>query len=142
MKAQTPPSEMVPLIESHEKGEPPATDASLTPPQSVDMPLAFETTSSGTLTRQVPQESQLGQAIVNLVKPIEPPVTYTEILKFFWWSVMVILSQLWKDISSGRIYKPLLRTDFTTHYFVSFSRRLETQLIWNSRFQLCGVARA
>lgn len=142
MKSQTPPNELIPWTDLHGKEEPLLKDVSLTPPQSVDMPLVTETNSSGTLTRQVPEESQLGQAIVNLVKPAEPPVTYTEVLKFIWWSLMVIMSQLCKDISSGRIYKPLLRTDFTTHYFVSLICQDRIALTLSSPFQLCEAARA
>lgn len=58
---------------------------------------------------------------VNLIKPVEPPVTYLETLKFIWWSILVVLTQLWRDVRSRRFYIPLLKTDFMTHYFVCCS---------------------
>lgn len=58
---------------------------------------------------------------VNLVKPVEPPVTYLEIFKFIWWSLLVVLTQVWRDVKSRKLYVPLLKTDFMTHYFVCYS---------------------
>ncbi|KAL9590199.1 MAG: hypothetical protein Q9203_001011 [Teloschistes exilis] len=41
---------------------------------------------------------------VNLVKPVEPPVTYLEIFKFIWWSLFVVLTQAWRDVKSRKFY--------------------------------------
>ena len=85
----------------------------MTPPNSA--PLSRSPSNSIPVQTQLP----IGKAFVNLVKPAEPPVTYLEFLKFFVWSIMVVITQLWRDLSSGKFYKPLLSTDFVTHYFVS-----------------------
>ena len=58
------------------------------------------------------------EKVVNLIRPVEPPVTYLEILKFIYWSLLVILTQAWRDGKARRLYVPLLKTDFMTHYFV------------------------
>ncbi len=59
-------------------------------------------------------------AVVDLIKPTEPPVTYSEMFLFVVWSFVLVLKQVWRDISSFNWYRPLLSTDFMTHYFVSF----------------------
>ena len=54
----------------------------------------------------------------------------------------MVLTQLWSDVSSGKLYKPLLSTDFMTHYFASASatRAVEkTFLTISSTFPLAGV---
>ena len=82
------------------------------------------------------------RSLVNLIKPVEPPVTYLEILKFVVWSITVVLTQLWSDVSSGKLYKPLLSTDFMTHYFASHSATRaggKLFLIVRSTFPLAGV---
>lgn len=84
-----------------------------TPPNSA--PMSRLNSNSTPIQAQLPS----GKAFVNLVKPAEPPVTYLEVLKFLVWSIMVVLIQLRRDLSSGTFYKPLLSTDFMTHYFVS-----------------------
>jgi len=57
--------------------------------------------------------------VVNLVKAIEPPVTYTQIFLFVIWMFAVFFQQIWRDIKSLNWYRPLLSSDFMTHYFVS-----------------------
>ena len=61
-------------------------------------------------------------AVVDLIKPVEPPVTYHEIFLFVVWSFVLVLKQVWRDISSFNWYRPLLSNDFMTHYFVSLLR--------------------
>jgi hypothetical protein len=82
-----------------------------TPPSSAP---SRRPSQSGPSQAQLPIE----QAVINLIKPVEPPVTYLEIFKFIWWSITVVVTQLWGDLKSGKFYKPLLSTDFATHYFV------------------------
>ncbi|KAI4199277.1 MAG: hypothetical protein LQ350_004737 [Teloschistes chrysophthalmus] len=66
---------------------------------------------------------------VNLVKPVEPPVTYLEILKFIWWSLLVVLTQAWRDVKARKFYVPLLKTDFMTHYFYIPVGRRDPRLV-------------
>lgn len=56
---------------------------------------------------------------VNLVRAIEPPVTYTQIFLFVIWMFAVFFQQVWRDLKSMGWYRPLLSSDFMTHYFVS-----------------------
>ena len=54
----------------------------------------------------------------------------------------MVLTQLWNDVSSGKLYKPLLSTDFMTHYFASASATRASEqafLIASSTFPLAGV---
>ena len=65
-------------------------------------------------------------AVVDLIKPVEPPVTYKEMFLFVVWSFVLVLKQVWRDVSSFDWYRPLLSNDFMTHYFVSASSSVET----------------
>lgn len=100
----------IPPIEFMDKSSPKLPN---TPP--ISAPISRSNSNSTLFQAQLP----IGKAFVNLVKPAEPPVTYLEVLKFLVWGIMVVLTQLWRDLSSGTFYKPLLSTDFMTHYFVS-----------------------
>lgn len=48
----------------------------------------------------------------------EPCVTYLEIFRFIYWATAMILIQAWTDIKAYAWYKPVLSTDFLTHYLV------------------------
>lgn len=112
MVTPTPPNELAaPLDEIIAK----ALEIPMTPPNSA--PISRSSSYNTTFQAQ-PLEKR---SLVNLIKPVEPPVTYLEILKFVVWSIIVVLTQLWRDVSSGKLYKPLLSTDFMTHYFASAS---------------------
>lgn len=117
MNTATPPNELAVPASLFIEEMP--SETPITPPNSAPM---SRSSSKG----PAPFRAQLpvGKAFVNLTKPTEPPVTYLEMLKFIWWSIMVILTQLWRDLTSGKFYKPLLSTDFMTHYFVSCLRLL------------------
>ena len=113
-----------------------ALDVPMTPPNSAPI---SRSTSYNTIFHAQPL---VKKSLVNLIKPVEPPVTYLEILKFVVWSITVILMQLWSDVSSGKFYKPLLSTDFMTHYFASASATRaceQTFLTVSSTFPLAGV---
>ena len=111
MSSSTPPNELA--VAANVFIDESFPEISITPPNSAS--------KSRSLIKSTPDQAQLPieKAFVNLVKPAEPPVTYLEVLKFLVWSIMVVLIQLWRDLSSGTFYKPLLSTDFMTHYFVS-----------------------
>lgn len=120
MEPPTPPNELAfptSSIDFMREGLeiPPSPPTSPPPPNSLRMSMVAG--QSGPSPAQFPVE----EAAVNLIKPVEPPVTYLEILKFIWWSVTVVVTQLWSDLKSGKFYKPLLSTDFATHYFVNRS---------------------
>lgn len=108
----------------------------MTPPDSEPI----SRSSSYNITFQA--QPLVKRSLVNLIKPVEPPVTYLEILKFVVWSIVVVLTQLWNDVSSGKFYKPVLSTDFMTHYFASASATRtggEMFLTVSSTFPLAGV---
>lgn len=60
-----------------------------------------------------------GDKTVNLVRPTEPPVTLLEKFLFYVWSVMLVLTQVWRDFTEKRPFRAVLKSDFTAHYFVS-----------------------
>ena len=111
MSSPTPPNELA--VSANAFIDESFPEISTTPPNSAPM--------SRSISKSTPDQAQLpiGKVFVNLVKPAEPPVTYLEVLKFLVWSIMVVLIQLWRDLTSGTFYMPLLSTDFMTHYFVS-----------------------
>ena len=113
---QTPPNElMVPSKEALGY----SSFGPLTPLASV--PMSRETSDRSNLS--LATSSQVNVAAkkhsVNLIKPVEPSVTYLEILKFVVWSMLVVVTQLCRDVASFKFYRPLLAPDFMTHYFVS-----------------------
>lgn len=61
--------------------------------------------------------------VVGLTQVVDPPVTWMETFRFAIWSIMLILTQAWRDFTSSTWQSPLLSTDFMAHYFVSFSIR-------------------
>ena len=106
----TPPNELaIPTGEYEAK----LLDTPLDPPETAAM--------SDTSTNSSPASPKLLMAnvAVKLNKPVEPLVTYSEMLKFVIWGMVMVLTQLWRDLLSGRLYRPLLSTDFMTHFFVS-----------------------
>lgn len=111
MNSPTPPNELA--VSADMFIDELSPEIPLTPPNSA--PMSRSPSNSKPVQKQLP----IGKAVVSFVKPVEPPVTYLEVLKFLVWSLMVVLTQLWRDLSSGTFYKPLLSTDFMTHYFVS-----------------------
>ena len=110
MDYPTPPKELAIATEEYEAKP---LDTPLTPPGSAAM--------SRTSTNSLPASRKLltTNIAVKLTKPVEPLVTYSEMLKFVIWAIAIVLTQLWRDLLSGRLYKPLLSTDFMTHFFVS-----------------------
>lgn len=59
--------------------------------------------------------------VVGLAQVVDPPVTWMETFRFALWSILLILTQAWRDFTSSTWHRPLLSTDFMTHYFVSSS---------------------
>ena len=110
MDYPTPPNELaIPTGDYEAK----PLDTPLTPPGSAAM--------SHTSTNSLPASPKLlrTNAAVKLTKPVEPLVAYSEMLKFVVWGIAIVLTQLWRDLLFGRLYRPLLSTDFMTHFFVS-----------------------
>ncbi|KAI9695781.1 MAG: hypothetical protein M1836_006047 [Candelina mexicana] len=93
-----------------------------TPPNSASM----SRTSSNIASQP---HMHIKRPFINLAKATEPRVTWLETLEFIWWSILVILTQLWRDLSSGKFYKPLLSTDFMTHYFYIPAGRQDPRLV-------------
>ncbi|KAL4870553.1 hypothetical protein BDV12DRAFT_165811 [Aspergillus spectabilis] len=55
---------------------------------------------------------------VLLARPIDPEVTFMEKFRFFVWSVVVVLVQIWRDlIIERRRLRPVLFTELISHYF-------------------------
>lgn len=98
-----------------------------TPPKTPDplneKALSSDATSPTQHTFEASQISKVPAAAkktaVDLVKAVEPPVTWTEIFLFVVWMFSVFFQQVWRDIKAGTWYRPLLNSDFMTHYFVS-----------------------
>ena len=110
MDNPTPPNELaIPTDEYEVK----PLETLLTPPSSA--PMSRTPTNSLVIIPKLP----IVNATVKLTKPVEPLVTYSEMLRFVIWGIFVVLSQLWRDLSSAKFYRPLLSTDFMTHFFVS-----------------------
>ncbi|KAL4954542.1 a-oxoamine synthase fum8 [Aspergillus filifer] len=57
------------------------------------------------------------QKNVRTARPEDPTVTYLEMLRFFWFSTMVVLVQIWRDIKEGRRFRPILLTELISHYY-------------------------
>ena len=126
----TPPQEEVEIKESKLDFDHPLLQAGLsapTPPKTPEI-LSEEPLSSDASTpaqhefeassiSKVPAAAK--KTTVNLVKAVEPPVTYTEIFLFVVWMFSLFFKQLWRDLLKWNWYKPLLASDFMTHYFVS-----------------------
>ncbi|KAI9715084.1 MAG: hypothetical protein M1812_006202 [Candelaria pacifica] len=124
MQSPTPPNELaVPGdMFKHEGLVIKSSDIPSTPPNSA----SISRTSSNTASQP---RMQIKRPFVNLIKPAEPRVTWIETLRFIWWSILVILTQLWRDLSSGKFYKPLLSTDFMPHYFYIPAGRQDPRLV-------------
>ena len=70
----------------------------------------------------VSQVKNMGEKLpFSIVRPREPEVTYLEIFRFAIWSIMLIITQTWRDFTEGRRFRPNLSSHSATHYFVSFS---------------------
>jgi len=70
----------------------------------------------------VSQVKNMGEKLpFSIVRPREPEVTYLEIFRFAIWSIMLIITQTWRDFTEGRRFRPSLSSHSATHYFVSFS---------------------
>lgn len=59
---------------------------------------------------------------VDLVRPVVPSVTYLEMMHFFIWSIMLVISQAWRDFVEQRPFRPMLATESAVHYYVSLYR--------------------
>ncbi|KAH8820193.1 pyridoxal phosphate-dependent transferase [Xylogone sp. PMI_703] len=61
---------------------------------------------------------------VNLIRPPETTASYLEICRFLLWSIVLVLTQAWRDLMEGRPFKAILATDAWTHYYyIPMSRR-------------------
>lgn len=50
----------------------------------------------------------------------EPPVSVREKIRFLWWSIMIILSQMWRDLfNMHNEFASLFLADLLSHLFVS-----------------------
>lgn len=50
----------------------------------------------------------------------EPPVSVREKIRFLWWSILIILSQMWRDVLDFHNgFASLFLTDLLSHFFVS-----------------------
>lgn len=58
---------------------------------------------------------------VNLARPTAPTVTYLDIVRFVIWSIMVVITQAWRDFVERRPFRPTLASDSIAHYYVSHS---------------------
>lgn len=58
---------------------------------------------------------------VDLARPVVPNVTYLEMIYFFIWSIMVVMTQAWRDFVERRPFQPTLATNSAVHYYVSLS---------------------
>ena len=56
---------------------------------------------------------------VILTRREDPTVTYFEITKFVVWSIILVLTQMWRDWREGRPFRPTLATESWTHYYAS-----------------------
>ncbi|KAL4941781.1 hypothetical protein BDV06DRAFT_222768 [Aspergillus oleicola] len=54
---------------------------------------------------------------VKTARPKDPTVTYLEMLRFFWFSTMVVIVQIWRDLKEGRRFRPILLTELISHYY-------------------------
>ena len=119
IKSPTPPNELS-ATEKEWKILP--TPLPPTPPSSAPVSPALGSSSdSQTRTSSIVVKGgpSVARVSVNLVKPVEPPVTWRQVIEFIIWGISVVLGQLWRDVISGMFYNPLLSSDFITHYFVS-----------------------
>jgi len=54
----------------------------------------------------------------------EPPVAVKEKLLFLWWSILIILSQMWRDLFDlHNGFASLFLADLLSHFFVSHDCR-------------------
>ena len=58
---------------------------------------------------------------LDLARPVSPNVTYFEILYFFLFSIILVITQAWRDFVERRPFRPTLATDLLVHYYVGFS---------------------
>lgn len=55
----------------------------------------------------------------DFVQAKEPKVSYVEALRFFWWAIVVMISQLFNDIREGRNgFATIFTADLISHFFV------------------------
>ena len=66
-------------------------------------------------------KTNTAESEVNLARPVVPNVTYLEIVRFFIWSFMVVITQAWRDFVEGRPFRPTLANASVSHYYVRLS---------------------
>ena len=66
-------------------------------------------------------ETTTTESAVNLSRPTAPTVTYVDIVRFVIWSIMVVITQAWRDFVERRPFRPTLASDSVAHYYVSLS---------------------
>lgn len=62
--------------------------------------------------------STAAESEVDLARPVAPNVTYFEIIYFFIWSIMLVITQAWRDLVERRPFRSTLATESAVHYYV------------------------
>lgn len=62
----------------------------------------------------------VGESGLDLARPVASNVTYLDIFYFFLWSIILVITQAWRDFVERRPFRPTLATDLLVHYYVGF----------------------
>jgi hypothetical protein len=104
----------------HSLPTPPPEPAALDEKESTPASIALHGFGSKPTSDSV---TPIRSSVVGIIQVVDPPVTWVETFRFLIWSIMLVLNPAWRDLKSFSIYRPLLSTDFMTHYFVRPSFR-------------------